>query len=158
MAPEPLSVRDLAQALECTEQQVHAALEQCEQEQAGRGVRLQRLGERLQLATVPEAAPYIERLLGLQISTRLSTAALETLAIVAYRQPVTRPEIEFLRGVDCSGVLRTLLYLGLIEEQGRAARPGRPFLYGTTFDFLRHFGLQSLAELPPLEFTQEEDG
>ena len=82
---------------------------------------------------------------------RLSRPALETLAIIAYRQPVTRAEIEAIRGVNCDGVLRTLLSKGLIEEVGHLEQAGRPVLYGTTFQFLQYFGLQSLDELPPLE-------
>lgn len=159
VAAGPTAVRDLAQVLQREESEVAAALEEWSREHAQGGIRLQRLGERVQLVSAPEAAPYIERFLGLQYSGRLSAAALETLAIIAYRQPVTRPAIEALRGVDCSGILHTLLHLGLIEERGRASTPGRPILYGTTFDFLRHFGLQSLEDLPPLDLpdpTQEE--
>jgi segregation and condensation protein B len=154
VASEPVSVADLAQALEQDETAVAAVLDEWARDHAAGGIRLQRLGERVQLVSAPEAAPYIERFLGLHYSGRLSAAALETLAIVAYRQPVTRPVIEALRGVDCSGILHTLLNLGLIEERGRASGPGRPILYGTTFDFLRHFGLQSLEDLPPLDLPE----
>lgn len=154
VASEPVSVADLAQALEQDEAQVAAVLDEWARDHAAGGIRLQRLGERVQLVSAPEAAPYIERFLGLHYSGRLSAAALETLAIVAYRQPATRPVVEALRGVDCSGILHTLLNLGLIEERGRATGPGRPILYGTTFDFLRHFGLQSLEDLPPLDLPE----
>ena len=154
MASEPVSVADLAQALEREKGEVAAVLDEWAHDHAAGGIRLQRLGEQVQFVSAPEAAPYIERFLGLHYSGRLSAAALETLAIVAYRQPVTRPAIEALRGVDCSGILHTLLNLGLIEERGRATTPGRPILYSTTFDFLRHFGLQSLADLPPLDIPQ----
>jgi len=105
----------------------------------------------VQLVTAPEAASYVERFLGLEARTRLSRAALEALAIIAYRQPITRPEIEAIRGVSSDSVLRTLLRVGLIEEVGRASTVGRPILYGTTFEFLQHFGLRSLHELPDLE-------
>jgi segregation and condensation protein B len=94
----------------------------------------------------------------LEREARLSTAALETLAIVAYQQPVTRAEIEGVRGVDCAGVLTTLLSRGLIEAVGRLSAPGNPFQYGTTPDFLLHFGLRSLAELPPLGQIEGRDG
>jgi len=154
VASGPVAVGDLAQALEEEEATVNAILEEWARDHAARGIRLQRLGERVQLVSAPEAAPYIERFLGLHRSGRLSAAALETLAIVAYRQPVTRPEIEVLRGVDCSGTLHTLLRYGLIEDRGRAPRPGRPILYATTFDFLRHFGLHSLEDLPPLDLPE----
>jgi segregation and condensation protein B len=156
VASEPASPQDLAVALERDEAEVAEALEALRREGEARGIRLQFLHGRVQLASAPEAAPFIERFLGLQYSSRLSSAALETLAIIAYRQPVTRPAIEMLRGVDCSGVLRTLVNLGLIEERGRAPGPGRPILYGTTFDFLRHFGLHSLADLPPMELPEPE--
>jgi segregation and condensation protein B len=94
--------------------------------------------------------PELERYFGYEAGTRLSNAALETLAIIAYRQPVTRAQVEQLRGVDCSGVLSTLLNRGLIAESGRLDTVGRPVLFSTTLAFLRHFGLTSLGDLPPL--------
>jgi segregation and condensation protein B len=106
------------------------------------------------MTTAPEAAPLIERFLGLEASSRLSRAAMETLAIIAYQQPTTRPEIDSIRGVNSDGVLKSLLSKGLIQEAGRAERPGRPILYVSTPDFLQHFGLRSLLELPVL--AQEE--
>jgi segregation and condensation protein B len=115
-----------------------------------RGLRLQRHHGRVQLTTSPETAADIERFLGLEATSRLSRAALETLAIIAYQQPVIRPEIDAVRGVSSDGVLKSLLSKGLIQEVGRAERPGRPILYTTTSDFLQHFGLNSLEELPPL--------
>ncbi len=95
-------------------------------------------------------AEIVERFLGLEATSRLSRAALETLAIVAYQQPVTRPYIEGVRGVSSDGVMKSLLSKGLVQEVGRAEGPGRPILYGTAPDFLQHFGLNSLTELPPL--------
>lgn len=115
-----------------------------------RGLRLQRHHGRVQLTTAPDTATYIERFLGLEASSRLSRAALETLAIIAYQQPVTRPEIDAVRGVSSDGVLKSLLSKGLVQEVGRADRPGRPIIYTTTTDFLQYFGLNSLEELPPL--------
>ncbi len=156
VAPEPVSLQELAGVLEQEEAAVLAALEEWAEEHRERGIRLQRLGNRVHLVSAPEAGPYVERFLGERERSRLSAAALETLAIIAYRQPVTRAEIEQLRGVDCSGVLRTLLNLGLIEDRGRARRVGRPVLYGTTFEFLRHFGLSSLEDLPPLDPQEKE--
>lgn len=114
------------------------------------GLRIQRHHGRLQLTTSPETAADIERFLGLEATGRLSRAALEALAIIAYQQPVTRPEIDAIRGVSSDGVLKSLLSKGLIQEIGRAERPGRPIIYTTTSDFLQHFGLNSLEELPPL--------
>ena len=151
VADAPVSVHRLAEALEVTPGQVEQALAELEAACAERGLRLQRAGSRVQLITAPEVAPHIERFLGLEARTSLSQAATETLAIIAYRQPVTRPEIEAIRGVGSDSVLRTLLSVGLIEEIGRAPGVGRPILYGTTFEFLQHFGLRNLDELPPLE-------
>jgi segregation and condensation protein B len=114
------------------------------------GLRIQRHHGRVQLTTAPDSAADIERFLGLDGTGRLSKAALEALAIIAYQQPVTRPEIDAIRGVSSDGVLKSLLSKGLIQEIGRAERPGRPIIYATTSDFLQHFGLNSMAELPPL--------
>jgi segregation and condensation protein B len=114
-------------------------------------VRLQRSGARVQLVSAPEVASYIERFLGLELHGRLSPAALESLAIVAYQQPVTRAGVEAVRGVNSDSVLRTLVSKGLIEEVGRMDTVGRPILYGTTFDFLQFFGFESLEDLPPLD-------
>ncbi|HET9661599.1 MAG TPA: SMC-Scp complex subunit ScpB [Thermomicrobiales bacterium] len=115
-----------------------------------RGWVVQRHRDQVQLATAPRFAGQIRRFLGLEREARLSSAALETVAIVAYRQPVTRGTIEAVRGVDSSGVLSTLLSRGLIETGGRADTPGQPYQYVTSPAFLQHFGLSSLDELPPL--------
>lgn len=151
VAEEPISAHRLAEALEVTSEQVERALEALAAHYEGGGLRLQRIQGRVQLTTAPEAAPYIERFLGLEARVHISQAALEALAIVAYRQPITRPEIEAIRGVGSDSVLRTLLSAGLVDRVGRADGVGRPFLYGTTPEFLQHFGLQSLDELPQLE-------
>jgi segregation and condensation protein B len=159
VADDPVSVGRLAEALEITPGQVEQALTDLATAYAGRGLCLQRVGSRVQLVTTPEAASFVERFLGLETRVSLSRAALETLSIIAYRQPVTRSEIETIRGVSSDSVLRTLLSVGLIEEVGRAPAVGRPILYGTTFEFLQHFGLSGLDELPPLDvpMTSEED-
>jgi segregation and condensation protein B len=151
VADAPVSVSHLAEALERDERDVEAALQTLAEGYVGRGVRLQRKGNRVQLVSAPEAASTVERFLGLSQSGKLSAAALEALAIVAYEQPVTRPQIEAIRGVSSDGVLRTLLSKGLIEEVGRLETVGHPVLFGTTFEFLQYFGLSSLGELPPLE-------
>ena len=156
VADEPASVARLASTLEASEEAVQAVLDQLEGDCQARGVRLQRKGDRVQLVSAPEAAPYIERFLGLDLTTRLSPAALEVLAIVAYQQPMTRAQIEAVRGVSCDAVLRTLVSRGLLEEAGRLEQAGRPILYGTTFQFLQYFGLSTLRELPPLEDEQPQ--
>ncbi|MBN1218433.1 MAG: SMC-Scp complex subunit ScpB [Anaerolineae bacterium] len=154
VAPEPVTIHHLASAIECEAKQVEIALEQLSQAYHSRGIRLQRQGQKVQLVSAPELTDYIERLLGLAISGKLSTAALETLAIVAYRQPVTRPEIEAIRGVNSDGVLRTLLSKGLVEEIGRLDTVGHPTLFGTSFEFLRYFGLERIEDLPELELPE----
>jgi len=156
VADEPVSVARLSKALDVTPGQVEQALRELEKSYQSRGLRLERLGSRVQMVTAPEAAPIIERFLGLAERRRLSPAALETLAIIAYRQPVSRPQIEAIRGVNCDSVLRTLLAAGLVEEVGRATTVGRPLLYGTTFTFLQHFGLNKLSGLPPLEMGERD--
>ena len=151
VAAEPVQVRQLARVLALPIDAVEHALERLRDEYRGRGIRLQRHDDAVQLVSAPEAAAAIERFLGLSLSAnRLSGPALETLAIVAYRQPVTRPGIEAVRGVDCSGALRTLLQRGLVAEVGRMQTAGRPLLYGTTDEFLKQFGLESVQQLPEL--------
>jgi len=151
VAERPVAVEDLAKTIGCEPEAVSEALERLADQYQGRGVRLQRARNRVQLVTAPEAAPYVEEFLGVVTSGRLSVPALETLAIVAYHQPVTRAQIEAIRGVSCDGVLRTLLARELICTVGRLEQAGRPLVYATTFQFLEHFGLQSLEELPPLD-------
>lgn len=122
-----------------------------------RGIRVQRDGTQVQLVTDPEAAPFVERFLGLEQRVRLSTAALEVLAIIAYRQPITRAGIEAIRGVNSDYAASTLLTRGLIEEVGRAPGPGRPALFGTTMGFLEHFGLERPEDLPALDGESATD-
>lgn len=155
VASGPVSTGRLARTLDISPAAVQELLRNLAESYTGRGIRLQWSGNDVQLTTAPEAAPVIERFLGLEVTTRLSQAALEVLSIVAYLQPVTRPQIDDIRGVNSDGALRTLLSKGLIEEVGRLDTPGRPILYGSTPDFLQHFGLASVEELPALE---EEEG
>lgn len=150
-SPKPVPVEDLSRVTGLALEETEAALATLETQLAHRGLRLQRNRSRVQLISAPEAAADIEELLGLDVQLRFTQAALETLSIVAYAQPVTRPQIESIRGVSSDSTIRTLLAAGMIEERGRADSLGRPILYGTTFEFLQQFGMQRLEDLPPLE-------
>ena len=150
VASGPVKPSRLAKALEITPTAVTKLLLTLEENYHARGLRLQWNGGAVQLTTAPETSAVVERFLGLEATTRLSQAALEVLAIVSYLQPVTRPQIDQIRGVNSDGSLRTLLGKGLIEEVGRMEKAGRPILYGTTSQFMQHFGLSSMDELPPL--------
>jgi segregation and condensation protein B len=154
-ASDPTPISRLATALEITTNQVNNLLDNLQEEYVTRGLSLQWQNDSVQLTTAPETSETVERFLGLSLTSRLSGASLETLSIVAYMQPVTRPHVDQIRGVSSDGALRTLLNHDLIEEQGRMDTPGRPILYGTTLTFLQQFGLESLADLPPL--TDEEE-
>ncbi|HEX7495625.1 MAG TPA: SMC-Scp complex subunit ScpB [Candidatus Limnocylindrales bacterium] len=150
VAERPLGRSEIAQLAGVDPETVDARIGDLAVSLAGRGIRLVESGERLELATAPEAGRLIARYVGAD-APRLSIPSLETLAIVAYRQPCTRATIERIRGVDSDYTLRSLLHRRLLAELGRADAPGRPILYGTGFDFLERFGLTSLDELPPLE-------
>jgi len=154
VASEPVTVNHLASAVECSPEEIEAALTALKEDIQNRGIRLQRQGQKVQLVTAPDLTDYIERFLGLTFTGKLSTPALETLAIVAYQQPITRPQIEAIRGVNSDGVLRTLVSKGLVEEVGRMDSVGHPALFATTFEFLRYFGLDSMDQLPELDLPQ----
>jgi len=158
VADGPVETTQMARALEQDAGVVEALLRQLDDEYRtqGHGFRLMERNGRFQLVTAPAAAALIETFLNLDMTTKLSAPALETLAVVAYRQPVTRAQVEAVRGVDCSGILRSLLQRGLVEEVDRLDAPGRPVLYGVTDLFMQHFGLTSLHELPPLEINETE--
>ena len=156
IAIEPVSINQMATILDKPISQVENLLKIMEENLQGRGIRLQRSGGRILLTSAPEKSQIIEKFLGLEATSRLSRAALESLAIIAYKQPVTRPSLDAIRGVNSEGVLRSLLGKGLIQELGRSPSPGRPFLYGTTTYFLQYFGLTSINMLPPLDLTEEE--
>ena len=151
VASEPVTINYLSIVTNCSTGRVESALEQLKEDSKERGIRLQRQGKKVQLVSAPELTEYIEEFLGLTVAGKLSTPALETLAIVAYRQPITRPQIEAIRGVNSDGVLRTLISKGLVEEIGRLDTVGHPALFGTTFEFLRYFGIESMDDLPELE-------
>jgi segregation and condensation protein B len=158
VSAEPVTLSQLAEALEIPTSTVDQTLKQLDGELQTRGLRLQRHAGRVQLTTAPEMAETVERYLGLEATSHLSRAALETLAIVAYKQPVTRPQIEAVRGVSSDGVMKSLLGKMLVQEVGRTEGPGRPILYGTTPDFLQYFGLNSLMDLPQLNLPVVENG
>ena len=160
VAGEPVTQEDLVRALDRPENEVAAAIAHLEMyyDIQRRGLRLKRFGGHLQLATRAEYAPYIQRLLQPVQKQSLSQAALETLAVVAYRQPVTRLDVEAVRGVKCDYSLQSLMNKNLICQLGRKETIGHPILYGTTDTFLSHFGLRALQDLPvPPEKTQEEE-
>ncbi len=153
----PVPIHQLASALDVTPSAIESSLTELDHQLQNRGLRLQQMERSIQLTTAPEIASDIQRFLQLDDTARLSRAALEALAIIAYQQPVTRPQIDSVRGVNSDSVLRNLLRHGLIEEVGRSDGPGRPFLYSTTAEFLSHFGLRSLSDLPPLNLDEEID-
>lgn len=126
-------------------------------ESQSRGIRLQRQGQQVQLVTAPENARYIAALLGLPMTAKLTTAAMETLAVISYRQPMTRAQIEAVRGVNSDRALASLIQHGLVIEVGRAQTVGRPALFATTSEFLQQFGLTSLHELPHIEQAASEN-
>lgn len=158
VASGPVAPAQLAEAvgekIDTIEQELTALAEEYTQ---GRGIILQWYGGKVQLTSAPTAAVLVEKFLGLEATARLSRAGLETLAIIAYRQPITRPGVDVIRGVNSDGVMKSLLTKGLVQEVGRAEGPGRPILYGITSEFLQHFGLSSLADLPPYDVPEEGD-
>ena len=157
VSAEPVPVVQLSQALDVTVSVVERGLKELDEILSTRGLRLQRNAGRVQLTTAPELAELIELFLGLDATTHLSRAALETLAIIAYQQPCTRPQVDAIRGVNSDGMMKSLLSKGLVQESGRTDGPGRPILYSTTPEFLQHFGLSSITELPPLAVPAEPD-
>jgi segregation and condensation protein B len=151
IAERPLTTAELAELGGVPRLHAEAALGTLAEdlEETGRGLRLQRMDDAWQLVTAPEVGARLAAYASRE-EARLSAASLEALAVVAYRQPVTRGEVERVRGVDSDYVLRSLLHRRLIAEVGRRDTPGRPILYGTTFTFMERFGLTSLDDLPPL--------
>ncbi|MDD2283280.1 MAG: SMC-Scp complex subunit ScpB [Eubacteriales bacterium] len=148
---DAVALDKLCWVFEVTELQLSQWLDQLETDLAGRGIRLIRSDGAVQMAVDRNYNAYIERLTDDLRPSRLSAPTLETLAIIAYRQPVTRPEIEEIRGVKVEKALNTLLAYDMITEVGRRETTGRPILYGTTEEFLRHFGIRDLSELPELK-------
>jgi segregation and condensation protein B len=150
VAEKPLTRAELRSVARLSAEALDERLGDLEIQLRDRGIRLVVSGEQVMLGTAPDSGPLIARYLGAD-AVRLSPAALETLAIIAYRQPVTRGVIERIRGVDSGHVVRGLLHRRLIHEQGRADSPGRPILYVTSIEFMERFGLTSLDDLPPIE-------
>jgi len=150
VAERPLSRREIATLARVDRATVDERLGDLEVSLRDRGIRLVLSDDRVELVTAPDAGALIARYVGAD-AVRLSAASLETLAIVAYRQPVTKAAVERIRGVDSDYTIRSLLHRRLVVELGRSESPGRPFLYGTGFEFLERFGLTSLEELPPLD-------
>ena len=154
-----ISINHLSKALDISERRVESALADLEThyKMGGHGLRLMRVKSRVQLTTDSALSKTVEEFLGLESTSTLSQAALETLAIIAYKQPITRPEVDVIRGVNSDGVMRTLLSKGLVEELGRAETPGRPIYYGTSPEFLQYFGLETLESLPFIDFDALEE-
>jgi len=155
---EPISIDRLSQTFEITPEKAVEVMELlgAKMRKNGSGLELLRLENTYQLTTKKQYAEYIKKAFDMRRRTPLSPAALEVLAVISYNQPVTKAFIEQVRGVDCSGVVSTLVEKGLIEERGRLELPGRPLLYGTTKNFLRCFSLGDLSELPPIDSKRPE--
>lgn len=152
VAGEPVSASALAKSTDIPEKEVSALLQELAGEYSRRssGLMIRQIEESFQLITHPETGQWVKRFKNVHVSNKLSQPALETLAIIAYKQPITRVEIDQLRGVNSDGAVKTLLEKRLIKIVGKKEAPGRPFLYATTKDFLQYFGLSSLSELPPI--------
>lgn len=157
VAGEPVAVSQLAEWLDTSPAVIADALARLQHQLEGRGITLLVHDQRVQLVSHVLAAPLIRRMLGQSGAPKLTNAVSEVLTIIAYRQPITRAQIEAIRGVDCSTLVRQLQSRDLVTEVGRLESIGRPVLFGTTEHFLRQFGLQSLAELPPLIIPEVVD-
>lgn len=155
---EPISIDRLSQVFEINSEKIEKLINSLNEKYASSdsGIEIIRLENTYQIATKKEYAEYIKKAFDMRRRTPLSPAALEVLAVISYNQPVTKAFIEQVRGVDCSGVVSTLVEKGLVEERGRLELPGRPLLYGTTKNFLRCFSLGDLSELPPIDNKRPE--
>jgi len=156
---EGISFEKLKDVLEIDDNELEQLLSELDNQYqaANRGFRIEKLGNKYKLATKKEHKNYYESLIEVEKNENLSQAALETLAIIAYNEPVTRLYVDEIRGVESSYLVRKLLYRNLIKEVGRSDAPGRPILYGVTDEFLDYLGLSSIAELPKLETVQERE-
>lgn len=157
---EPLNINEISKILDMKTSEVSQLLNEMTEsfkEDTERGLIIQKFGNSYQLTTKKENFDFIQDLLQTTVSKSLSTAAMETLSIIAYEQPVTKVDIELIRGVKCSNVIKGLLDKNLIKEVGKIDKPGRPTLYATTDEFLKHFGLKSIEELPALKIEKDEE-
>lgn len=153
VSPGLVSLEELSSALKISNSKVIELLGILDSHyKSYHGIRLQDKNKKYQLTSPPEYAEMVEEFLGLEVTTHLSQAALEALTIIAYKQPTTRPEIDSIRGVNSDAVVKSLLSKGMIEELGRSEAVGRPILYGVTSEFMQHFGLESLDQLPVIDF------
>ena len=159
MAGEPVPLKDIAQLFEITRDEAAEIMTQAvrEYEECGRGLRIVELDGNYQLVTHKDNAPWVEKYLGVDKKKQLPTSLVETVAVIAYKQPITRAEIEYIRGVKCDYSVKKLLEYGLIEQAGKKDVPGKPFLYVTTPKFLRTFGISSLEELPQVEVDEDQE-
>ncbi|MBP3359702.1 MAG: SMC-Scp complex subunit ScpB [Clostridia bacterium] len=159
-AGEPVKTAQLAAALDTDIKSVNEAVRELKDEYntSKRGFAIIDINEGYQICSRPEYYAYIQVILGEQRRQALSNAAMETLAIIAYKQPITKSGIEYIRGINSDGSVNRLIERGLVEERGRLNAPGRPILYGTTVDFLRCFGLSTLSELPEVNLETISNG
>jgi segregation and condensation protein B len=157
VSPTAASPKQISEALGVTTNAVNKAIKNLAEQLSTRGLRIQENKGRFQLTTAPELSEAVENFLHLGTTTKLTHASLEALAIIAYQQPVTRPAIDAIRGVNSDSVIRNLLSKGLIEEAGRSDGPGRPILYTTAPEFLQYFGLASLKDLPPIDLMRQRE-
>lgn len=156
---EPISVDLIKKVTEIPEQEIRNILNSLisEYKERNSGIMITEIAEGFQMVTAPECSFYIKRLKNINQSNRLSQASLETLSIIAYKQPITKLEVDNIRGVNSDGAIKSLMDKRLIKIVGKKEAPGRPFLYGTTKEFLQYFGLKNLSELPPLQNILREE-
>jgi segregation and condensation protein B len=151
VAEKPVAAKELASCVETMTAQVQKALAELIEDYAEKGIKIIKKGDYYSMVTAPENGPVVAKFLNEELRHDLSDAAIETLSIITYKQPVTRVEIEDIRGVQSDQIIRNLMIRGLIGEVGRKEAPGRPILYGTTMEFLQYFGIASEKELPKFE-------
>jgi len=156
VARKPLSIKNIEEALQMPKNLIEASLEELISEYQPKGINIVKVAGGYLMGTNPDNADFVYKILHEKVKTTLSPQSLEVLSIIAYKQPVTRAEVERIRGVNSDGPIDTLLQKKLIEDGGRSEAVGRPYLYETTNYFLRHFGLKDLTELPPLPLSQAE--